>query len=77
MFTIVSQEPVNIPEKKLSASCTDNRDLLPFLLAFVAAKLMRADFAAYKAAILVFIDRLDQMFGGQPFFLQYLKNPLS
>jgi hypothetical protein len=77
MIAVVSQEPVNIPEKKLSASCTDNWDLVPLRFTFIAAKFICADFAAYKAAILVFINRLDQMFGRQPFFLQYLKNPLS
>jgi len=68
---------VNVPEKKLPASCTDNWDLSPLLLAFITAKFIWADFTAYKAAILVFLNRLDQMFGGQTFFLQYLKNPLS
>jgi hypothetical protein len=68
---------VNVPEKKLPASCTDNWDLSVLLLAFITAKFICADFAAYKAAILVFINRLDQMFGGQTFFLEYLKNALS
>jgi len=68
---------VNVPEKKLPASCTDNGDLPPLLLAFTTAKFIWADFTACKAAILCFINGLDQMFGGQPFFLQYLKNPLS
>jgi hypothetical protein len=50
---------VNVPEKKLPASCTDNWDLSVLLLAFITAKFICADFAAYKAAILVFINRLD------------------
>jgi len=64
VLTIVSQELVNIPEKKLSAKCTDNWDLLPFLLAFVAAKLMCADFATCEAAISIFYFLAGKMFGG-------------
>jgi hypothetical protein len=44
---------VNVPEKKLPASCTDNWDLSVLLLAFITAKFICADFAAYKAAIVM------------------------
>ena len=69
MIAVVSKEFVNISEKKLSASCTDNGDLLPLLFAFVTTKLVCANFATHKTVILVFINPLDHMFGGQSFFL--------
>jgi hypothetical protein len=77
MITVVSKELVYIPEKKPPTSCTDNWDLLPLLFAFITTKLVCADFAAHKTAIPIFINLPDKMFGRQPFFLQYLKNPLS
>jgi hypothetical protein len=63
MVTIISEEFMNISEKKLSASCTNDRDLLPLLLAFITAKFICTDFAAYKTIILIFINRPDKMFG--------------
>jgi hypothetical protein len=77
MIMVVSKELVYIPEKKPPTSCTDNWDLLPLLFAFITTKLVCADFAAHKTAIPIFINLPDKMFGRQPFFLQYLKNPLS
>jgi hypothetical protein len=63
MITVVSKEFVNISEKKLSASSTNNRDLLPLLLAFVTTKFICADFTAYKTIVLIFFNRPDKMFG--------------
>jgi hypothetical protein len=76
MIEIVSKKFVNISEKKLSASNTNDWDLLPLLLAFVTIKLMCAYFATCETAILVFINRPSEMFGRQTVFLQYLKYTL-
>jgi hypothetical protein len=76
MIMVVSKELVYIPEKKPPTSCTDNWDLLPLLFAFITTKLVCADFAAHKTAILVFINLPSEMLGRQTVFLQYLKYAL-
>jgi len=69
MITVGSKEFVNISGKKLSASSTNNWDLLPLLLAFFATKLIGADFTAFKTFILVFINLPDKMSSWQTFLL--------
>jgi hypothetical protein len=73
---VVMHQLSYIPEKKLTAACTDNRNLLPFLFTFITAKFLGTDSTAYWTAVLTF-HNTNITFGRKSLFLQYLKNTLS